>query len=118
MTLIKSNIGLVGLEKTTVYLAMQDGTYQECSGYLATIDGVRIALHRNPGVHLWRMTDPSTGLALPWKGESRKAALDQITPDRLEAVRQALKSILARSQRAKLAEYLNAIAVAKLNREA
>ena len=106
MELIKSNNGLVGLEKTIVYLAMKGGTYQERFGYAATIGGISVVLHRKEG-GAWHITDPGTGLALPWYGKTRKAALEQLTPDRLETVRRALASGVARSQRLRLAEYLS-----------
>ena len=106
MELIRTTTGLVGLEKTTVYLAFPGGTYQESPGYVTTIDGITVVLHRKKGGS-WHTTDPGTGLALPWYGKSRKAALDQLTPGSLDAVRRALNSERARSPRLQLAEYLN-----------
>lgn len=53
MELIRTSTGLVGLEKTIVYLAMVGGTYQERPGYATTIDGIPVVLHGLTGSS-WR----------------------------------------------------------------
>lgn len=65
--------------------------FVEVSGYMESFDGIKIGFHKNE-YQKWETTELSTGMSIRPTFETKKAAVESVTPELMTMVANLLKN--------------------------